>query len=187
MRERDTKSHLVHRRAFLRAGLGAVAGCLAPRLASASAAGSEARSLAFHSLHTGEKLRVVYFERGAYVSDALSAVDHVLRDFRTGEVREISRGLLDLLHRLSLSLETSAPFEVISGYRSPATNSSLRKAGRGVASGSLHMTGWAADVRVPGRELAAVRRAALDLRAGGVGYYPDSDFVHVDVGRVRFW
>ena len=111
----------------------------------------------------------------------------MLRDFRTGEARQIDRRLLDLLWRLRTALDTTEPYEVISGYRSPKTNAMLRREGRGVSRVSLHMQAMAIDVRVPGCSLTALRDAALALRLGGVGYYGSSDFVHVDVGRVRFW
>jgi uncharacterized protein YcbK (DUF882 family) len=114
-------------------------------------------------------------------------VDWVLRDFRTGEARPIDRRILDLLWRLRSVLGTTEPYEVISGFRSATTNTMLRRAGRGVSRVSLHMRAMAIDVRLPGRPLAEVRDAALGLRLGGVGYYPASGFVHVDVGRVRRW
>jgi len=145
------------------------------------------RSLRFENLHTGEKLAVEYFAAGRYVSEALTSVDHLLRDFRTGEAHPIAPGLLDLVSTLRGRLESEQTVHVISGYRSPKTNAILRERSHGVAAHSLHMEGMAMDIRVPGVELAHLRDAALDLRRGGVGYYPDSDFVHVDIGRVRRW
>jgi uncharacterized protein YcbK (DUF882 family) len=149
------------------------------------AAGS--RALTFNHLHTGERLTVEYFTGDAYVPDALRAIDHLLRDFRTGDVRTIDRNLLDLLHRLAAVNGTRRPFEVISGYRSPATNTMLRAKSEGVASSSLHMQGQAIDIRVPGVPLDTLRDGALALHRGGVGFYPRSGFVHVDTGRVRRW
>jgi uncharacterized protein YcbK (DUF882 family) len=111
----------------------------------------------------------------------------VLRDHRTDEVAEMDPRLLDLLFNLQGKLGASTPFHVISGYRSPRSNAMLVAKGGGVAKKSLHMQGKAIDIRLPGRELADLRKAALGLKAGGVGYYPKSDFVHVDVGRVRHW
>lgn len=148
---------------------------------------TEARTLAFHHTHTGESARIVYFSDGIYLPEGLAEVDHILRDHYSGEVHPIERGLLDLLFRLGEALETREPFHVISGYRSPATNERLAQRSSGVARRSLHMSGQAIDVRVPGCDLARVRRAALALRAGGVGFYPRPDFVHVDVGRIRWW
>ncbi|MGE5537015.1 MAG: DUF882 domain-containing protein [Gemmatimonas sp.] len=174
------------RRLLLRAGAGAVvAGIMRP--AHALVATGAVRSLAFDNLHTGEKLAVDYFVDGRYVPEALTAVNRVLRDFRTGEIHTMEPALLDLLVALRAKLETSQPLHVISGYRSPATNAKLHEASSGVASNSLHMRGMAIDLRVPGCALPAVRQAALSLQRGGVGYYPRSDFVHVDIGRVRTW
>jgi uncharacterized protein YcbK (DUF882 family) len=147
------------------------------------------RSLAFDNIHTGEKLELEYWREGAYLPDALCAVNHILRDFRTGDIHPIVPQLLDLLTGLRAQLETSEPLSVISGYRSPITNAMLRgeRKHSGVAAKSLHMQGMAIDLRIGGRSLAAVHSAALAMRSGGVGYYPVSDFVHVDVGRPRTW
>lgn len=145
------------------------------------------RLLSFYNLHTDERLKTVYWSQGDYVPEALTEINHILRDFRTGTVVPIHTDLLDLLNRLSATLDTSRPFDIISGYRSPKTNAMLRHRTEGVAKRSLHMRAMAADIRVPGRRLKDLRRAAVALRGGGVGYYPKSDFVHVDVGRVRYW
>jgi uncharacterized protein YcbK (DUF882 family) len=146
-----------------------------------------ARRLAFDNLHTGEKLDVAYWENGAYVPGALAAVNHVLRDHRNNEIHQIDPELLDLLTALSRRLETGPRFEVISGYRSPATNAMLHAESAEVAKSSLHTVGKAIDIRMAGLNLAYLHGAALSLDMGGVGYYPSSDFVHVDVGRVRRW
>jgi len=174
------------RRAFLTS---AAAALVAAPFAPAFADSEKARSLAFSNLHTGEHLAVDYWIEGAYQPEALAAVNHVLRDFRTGDVHAIEPRLLDLLTRLRGRLETGAPFEVISGYRSPTTNAMLREAHEhsGVASKSLHMQGMAIDIRLPNRPLQMLHSAALVEQGGGVGYYPDLDFVHVDVGRIRRW
>ena len=175
------------RRSLLKAGLGAAA-LGAPMFGAVSAAADPApRSLAFHNLHTGESLNAVYWEKGGYVPDALSAVNHVLRDFRNGAVHTIDPRLLDLLRTLSARVETRGPFQVISGYRSPATNAILHAHSDGVAKSSLHMQGLAVDIRLGDVDLDRLHGAALALNGGGVGYYPSSDFVHVDVGRVRRW
>ncbi len=171
------------RRTFL--GTLAVPLMLTPRSVFADTVSG--RELHFTHTHTGEKLAVEYFSGGDYVPDALTTVNHFLRDFRTGDVHPIDPGLLDLLYRLSHKTGTSAPFQVISGYRSPATNEMLRHRSEGVAAGSLHMQGQAIDIRLADVRLPSLRQAALDERRGGVGFYPASDFVHVDTGRVRQW
>jgi uncharacterized protein YcbK (DUF882 family) len=175
---------LTDRRTLLRAGLAiGASGLAAPALASIS----PPRQLALLNLHTGEKLSAAYWEAGAYVPDALSAIAKVLRDHRTGEVHAIDPKLLDVLTQLSSRLNAGRPFEVISGYRSPASNAKLHARSSGVATRSLHMDGKAIDVRLPGVPLTRLRDTALAMQAGGVGYYPSSNFVHVDVGRVRRW
>lgn len=181
------------RRQVLRVGVTAVvAGAAArgvvamPRPVPTSA--DEVARLAFVNTHTGEKLDVVYREGPQYLTDAIAEIDRVLRDHRSGEVHPIDRALLDQLDRLGALLGTgSNPFHVISGYRSPATNAMLHARSGGVATRSLHMSGQAIDIRMPGVPLATLHRAALSMQAGGVGYYPRSDFVHVDTGRVRVW
>ena len=146
------------------------------------------RDLAFHNTHTGERLRVTYWEGGRYQSDALREINHVMRDHRNNSVRRIDRNLLDQLFVLRKKLATSRPVHIISGYRSPKTNAMLRRTrGGGVARRSLHMSGRAIDIRVPGRSLNKVRLAALSMQTGGVGYYPGPHFVHIDTGRVRRW
>ena len=170
-----------------RAVIGGLAAAALLPGARAFAAKPAARTLGFHHLHTGESLDACYWQEGGYLPDALAAIDHVLRDHRTGEVSAIDPKLLDLLVAVRDRLGGAAPFVVICGYRSPASNEMLRRTSGGVAKHSLHMTGRAIDVRLPGRGLAAVRAAGLDLAGGGVGYYPKSDFVHFDTGRVRRW
>ncbi|HXV01639.1 MAG TPA: DUF882 domain-containing protein [Caulobacteraceae bacterium] len=152
-----------------------------------SLAGASARRLAFDNLHTGEKLDVAYWENGAYVPSALAAVNYVLRDHRSNEVHYIEPRLLDLLTALSHQLEAGPNYEVISGYRSPQTNAMLHAQSSEVAVGSLHQYGMAIDIRMAGLDIWRLRDAALSLDRGGVGYYPESEFVHVDVGRVRHW
>jgi len=174
-----------HRRQVLAGAFGLAGAALLGGTARAAAMGP--RTLSVLNLHTGERLKATYFEGGAYVSDALAAVNHVLRDFRTGEVHPIAPGLLDLVTTLQGRLESDQTVHVISGYRSPHTNEMLHERSNGVASHSLHMVGEAMDIRIPGVQLAHLRDAALGLQRGGVGYYPASDFVHVDVGRVRRW
>ena len=145
------------------------------------------RTLGFHNLHTGESVTRPYRVGDRYISSSLAEIDRVLRDFRTGEVKPIDPALLDFLHDLRHVMGSDQPFHVISGYRSPKTNAKLASKSGGVAKKSLHMRGMAIDVRLPHQDLTKVRQAAIALELGGVGYYPGSDFVHLDTGRVRFW
>ena len=145
------------------------------------------RALAFLNSHTGDELDVVYWAEGRYQPDALKQLDYVMRDWRSGEVAPIDSKLFDLLHLLRKDMDTEAPFAIVSGYRSPATNAKLREHSNGVAKRSLHMKGKAIDVSLPGRRLSSLRDMAVSVRAGGVGYYPKSGFIHIDTGRVRSW
>jgi len=183
----------LNRRRFLGLGAAAAAAAVIPGRASAAPAGRTAvpeRVLSFFNTHTGERLKTAYCCGGKYEPGALQQINYILRDFRTNDVKPIDPRLLDLLHELGGTLETDQPFHVISGYRSPHTNAMLRErggAGTGVASRSLHMDGRAVDIRLPGVRLDHLRGAASSLKLGGVGYYPSSNFVHVDTGRVRYW
>jgi uncharacterized protein YcbK (DUF882 family) len=152
-----------------------------------SPAGPEYRLKFFH-LHTGERLDIVYRQGTHYVAAALVRLDHYLRDHRTGDIRHYDPRVFDLLHDLTAELgKPNAEIDVVCGYRTPWSNEFLRTHGRGVARQSLHMEAMAIDIRVPGVKTADLRDAALALHRGGVGYYADSGFVHVDVGRVRRW
>lgn len=153
----------------------------------ARAAPDAPHRLSFLNLHTGDAFNGVYREDGVLAPAAMNAIAFTLRDHRSGELHAIDHALLDTLHVLRARLETDAPFLVISGYRSPATNALLHAASSGVAARSLHMEGRAIDVRLRGLACADLRDAAIALQRGGVGYYPDSDFVHLDTGRVRRW
>jgi len=172
------------RRKFIRA-LAATPLAASPFMARAALA--PVRELRFDNLHTAEKLTVEYFAAGRYQPDALSEINRVLRDFRTGDVGEIDPKLLDLLHALRERAGTRQAFQVISGYRSPSTNAALHRRSSGVATHSLHMDGKAIDIRLGDVALPGLRDAALSLQLGGVGYYPGSNFVHVDTGRLRHW
>jgi uncharacterized protein YcbK (DUF882 family) len=174
------------RRAVLRLGIAALVTTTAGP-AFAAPAGSSARMLALRHLHTEETVRATYWADGAWQVDGLREISHVLRDFRTGDVVDMDPDLLDLMHRLAALVGANQPFEVYSGYRSPRTNAKLADQSSGVARKSMHMLGRAADLRLPGVNLSSLRRAALSLQEGGVGYYPRSGFIHVDTGPVRFW
>lgn len=172
------------RRRFLSAA-GAL--CASVGFAPMAAALQSPRTLAFAHTHTGEHLAVTYWRDGGYAPDALAAINRLLRDFRTNEVHPVAPELLDYLFQVQCALDRTESFEVISGFRSAATNDMLQRRTSGVATWSLHMEGRAIDVRMPGISTARLREAALRLRLGGVGYYPSSGFVHLDTGRVRQW
>ena len=182
----QTPNGVLDRRTFLLWGAAGVC-ALSPVSAMAAVPRGRQRALSFLNLHTSETLAVTYWADGDYLAESLSAIDNVLRDFRSGEVKAIDTRLLDLLYSLQDTMETTEPFHVISGYRSPNTNQKLIDAGRGVAKRSLHMRGMAIDIRLPGRKLGAVYQTARAMQAGGVGYYEKSNFIHVDIGRVRYW
>jgi len=169
-------------------GLPAVAAPpVASPVARAAPVSHAPRWLKLHNIHTQEKIEAVYFEKGQYVPDAVQALDKVLRDYRTGDVYSMHPELFDTLAALAQKTETKSHFQVISGYRSPRTNALLHERSGQVAKRSLHMDGKAMDVYLEDVALDRVRAAALDLGRGGVGYYPVSNFVHVDVGPVRRW
>ena len=186
----------LHRRAFLRASGSAalIAGSsfavpALAKLASPAIVGTKetaCRTLMMNCLRSGETLKSDYWVDGKYVPDELVRINKLLRDVRSNDVCQMDPKLLDLLHALNGAVEGES-VEIICGYRSPATNEALRKHSAGVASQSLHMKGQAIDLRVKGRALKQVHEAALELKLGGVGYYPGSNFIHVDTGRVRRW
>jgi uncharacterized protein YcbK (DUF882 family) len=197
----DGKSHFdsserispqISRRRFIAIGAIAAANLAIPTILTTVAEARarvriRQRMLRFYNLHTGESLKTVYWENGQYNPEELDRINYILRDFRANEVKPIDPMLLDTLVGLQHRLGTTQPYQVISGYRSPLTNAMLHANSEGVAMRSMHIEGKAIDICVPGRKLAQVRRAALSLRAGGVGYYPRSGFVHVDTGRIRRW
>jgi uncharacterized protein YcbK (DUF882 family) len=150
-------------------------------------ADSGQRSLSFLHTHTGERLEAEYFYGGQYRPDCLAQVNHLLRDFRTGDVHPIDPGVLDILFSLQVLAHRKAVFQVISGYRSPATNAMLRRTTEGVAQHSMHLVGRAIDVRLGGFSTSRLAGLARSVGRGGVGFYRVSDFVHIDTGRVRFW
>ena len=176
----------VPRRAFLR-GVAGVIGAAAFAPGRLLAGPKEERVLSLVNTHTHERLTTPYFADGEYLAKELATLGAFLRDHRTGEEHAMDPALVDILNDLRLATGTKSPFHVISGYRSPVTNASLREQGRGVARGSMHVEGRAIDIRLPDLNSASLRDAALELRRGGVGYYRASDFVHVDTGRVRRW
>mgnify|MGYP001819506935 FL=1 len=145
------------------------------------------RSLSLYNPHTKDSFKGVYWHNGKYVSEALKNINHIMRDFRAHDIKQIDTHLLDLLSVISIKLNPEKPFHVISGYRSPETNAKLRKRGKGAAKNSYHIQGKAVDIRLPGYRTSVLRRTAFKLRKGGVGYYPHQKFVHIDVGPIRYW
>jgi uncharacterized protein YcbK (DUF882 family) len=145
------------------------------------------RSLSLYNLHTGERVSQPYWMAGNYLPESLSAINTVLRDHRSGEVYPMDPDRLDLLSALQQRVGSQHGYEVISGYRSPASNAMLHKTSSGVAKRSLHMQGKAIDIRLPGTRLATLHGAAKKMQTGGVGLYTASNFIHVDTGNVRYW
>jgi uncharacterized protein YcbK (DUF882 family) len=174
----------VSRRRLLKASLAGSVLAVAP-LSGVWAANE--RRLSLYNLHTGERVSQPYWMGGEYLPESLSAINNVLRDHRSGEVYPMDPGLLDLLSALQQRVGSRSGYEVISGYRSPASNAMLNKASSGVAKRSLHMQGKAIDIRLPGTRLAALHGAAKEMKSGGVGLYTASNFIHVDTGNVRYW
>jgi uncharacterized protein YcbK (DUF882 family) len=177
---------LVRRRHFLVGSLGATA-CCGTLGRMAAAATPESHRLSFYHIHTTERLTITYREQGALIPEALAQINRYLRDFRTEQSHDIDVALLAALHDLYATFDGRGNFEVISGYRSPRTNAALRHVTSGVAENSLHIQGRAIDVRLTSAKTTALRDAAIALKRGGVGYYADSNFVHVDTGAFRTW
>ena len=178
------------RRQFIQAGIIVAAASAMPWPAWAYQlmADRPERSLSLMNTHTGEKLcKVVYWQQGSYLEQSLRDIDYLLRDHRTDKVSRIDAGALDIMFALREKFPVMQPLEIISGYRSPETNQLLRGTSSGVAKRSYHMLGQAVDLRLPGVSLKTLRKAALQMRRGGVGYYPDSNFIHIDTGPVRSW
>jgi len=182
--DRQAISTGLDRRRFILGGLGLAAAGLAvmPR-----AQANDARRLSFYHTHTGQQLRLTYAEDGRHLPQALDEINEFLRDFRTGKSHPIDPQLLDALYHLREKAGGRGTYEIVSAYRAPETNDMLRANSGGVAQGSLHMQGKAMDVRLRGVPTRELREHALSLQVGGVGYYRESDFIHVDTGRVRFW
>lgn len=177
------------RRGFLKTGLltAAALGFWTPQIALAAPTAAAGREIRLFNIHTGDKFRGEYWENGKYLPDAFGEIKSVLRDYRTGEKFPIDPRLMDILYVLQHRLDNFTPFNIVSGYRSPKTNEKLRRRSNGVARNSLHMSGQAIDLSLPGTRLLKLRQAAVKLGSGGVGFYPSSNFVHVDTGRVRSW
>lgn len=175
------------RRSFLKSSVALASALALPAMARAAIAAPHERSLRFYNTHTGETLRTMFWAERQFIPEALQDINHLLRDHRNNQVAAIDPELLVLLDRVSSQFSNHEVIHVISGYRSPETNQMLHESTGGVAKHSMHMEGKAIDVRIPGRDLERLHQAALAMKGGGVGYYPDSQFVHMDTGRVRHW
>lgn len=177
------------RRSFLKTGLivGAASQLWWPGQTAQAANFAAGRELRLTNMHTGEKFKGEYWQNGKYLSDAFHEIRSVMRDHRADKKFPIDPRLMDIMFVLQQRMENKRSYEVYSGYRSPQTNAKLRRMSFGVAKKSLHMLGQAVDMRLPGSSLKKMRQQAVRLNAGGVGYYPESRFVHLDTGRVRHW
>ena len=176
-----------HRRSFLKGSVALASAISLPALAKTAQAAPGERTLRLYNTHTGETVRSVFWAEGQFIPDALQDINKVLRDHRNNQIAPIDPQLLVLLNEVSAKFGNNQLVHVISGYRSPESNAKLRANSTGVAKHSMHMDGKAIDIRLPGKDLAQLRKAAMSMRGGGVGYYPDSQFVHMDTGRVRYW
>ena len=181
------------RRRALAAGSRVAAGCALGLFAGAAARAAHpaerpgSKRIALRNLNTPDSLDIEFFRDGTYLPDALAQIQMLLRDYRNGEEHPIDPALLDYLYDVAEAARLDAVFSVISGYRSPRTNEMLHERSSGVASRSLHVEGRAIDVRLAGMDCADLAETALGLQPGGVGYYRQSDFVHLDTGHLRTW
>src|SRR6476660_572922 len=173
---------------FLPAPNGARAQSRGVLVQQSSAQDGQDYRLLLYNTHTAQRIEIVYRRGEQYIPDALAQLDYFLRDHRTGDVRHFDPRLYDILYDLTSSIgHSGGEIDIVCGYRTWSTNESLRAHTTGVAKNSLHIQAEAIDLRMPGIDTLDLRKAALSLRRGGVGYYPHSDFMHVDVGRVRQW
>ncbi|TBL65591.1 YcbK family protein [Hafnia alvei] len=177
----------IHRRKWLALGGAAMGMAMLPGQAFATLSTPRPRILLLNNLNTGEQLKAEFFDGKNYIQEELVRLNHLFRDYRANKVKSIDPRLFDQIFRLQAMIGTRKPIQLISGYRSPHTNNELRERGSGVAKHSYHTLGQAMDFHIEGVQLANIRKAALKMRAGGVGYYPRSNFVHIDTGPVRNW
>ena len=175
------------RRSFLKSSAVLASALTVPAIARAAPAAPYERSLRLYNTHTGESLRAVYWAEGKFVPEAMNDINKLLRDHRNNQVAQMDPKLVYLLDQVSTAVGSNSVVHIISGYRSPASNQLLADTTNGVARHSMHLDGKAIDVRIPGRDLASLHKAALRAAGGGVGYYPESQFVHIDTGRLRHW
>lgn len=175
------------RRSFLKSSAVLASALSLPALSKAAAAAPNERALRLYNTHTGESLRSIFWAEGQFIPDALQDINKLLRDHRNNKIAQMDPQLLVLLDRVSAQFGDQHVLHVISGYRSPETNAMLHEHSGGVAKHSMHMEGKAIDIRIPGQDLARLHKVAMAAHGGGVGYYPESQFVHMDTGRVRYW
>jgi len=178
---------MTQRRSFLKSSVALASVIGMPALAKAAQAAPGERTLRLYNTHTGETVKSVFWAEGQFIPDALQDLNKVLRDHRNNKIAPIDPQLLVLLDEVSSKFGDNQTVHIISGYRSPESNAKLHANSSGVAKHSMHMDGKAIDIRLPGKDLAQLRKAAMSMARGGVGYYPDSQFVHMDTGRVRYW
>ena len=178
---------MTQRRSFLKSSVALASVIGMPALAKAAQSAPGERTLRLYNTHTGESLRRVFWAEGQFIPDALQDINKLLRDHRNNKIAPIDPKLLLLVNEVSNKFGDGQQLHIISGYRSPETNRMLAAASGGVARHSMHLEGKAIDLRIPGRDLKQVHKAALALKGGGVGYYDKSQFVHMDTGRVRHW
>lgn len=187
----ENNENVSNRRQFMKtAVLAAVATTFAPArkaLAVLDENPADRKALSLYNVHTDEQAYAIYWQNGQYNPKGLYHVDYILRDFRENKIIEIDPRLVNLIHDITATADTTGPVHIISGYHSPQTNEFLRNSRGGIAKSSLHVVGQAVDMRIPGVPTKYLRQVAVELKAGGVGYYPDSDFIHIDIGRVRYW
>ena len=185
----DSKTTSLTRRGVLRA-FAATTLAAAPTYANAFGlmrGAGDIRRIAMHSGRTGERLETIYWIEGEYIAEAVREINMHMRDWRTGEAVQMDLRTIDIMSAALNLMDTSEPYLLLSGYRSPRTNQMLSSSNRGVARNSLHMRGQAADLRLTGRSTVQMANAALACRAGGVGRYNRSNFVHMDCGPIRSW
>ncbi len=187
---------LYQRRNFLKMGLVGVLGMSTPLLCAEKAFASIVNKgstdkftwkISFRNVNTNESFSGVYRVGDKYLPEAFERINYVLRDFRTGEVFPMDPRIIDILSMINEKSGTNSSYEILSGYRSPKTNNMLGYRSRGVAKNSFHMYGQALDIRIPDYSTKKIRDIARSMKAGGVGYYPRSNFVHIDTGNVRSW
>ncbi len=190
----ERKSACVSKRDILKGCILGAAGMMVPSFIGTAHATSRLAipdagtfNIAFLNAHTGDSFSGPYRVGDRYLPDAFDQINYVLRDFRTGEIFPIDPRVMDILCSVHYKAGAKQPFQVLSGYRSPKTNAMLRKNSEGVAKNSLHLTGQAIDIRLPEFSTRRLRDIGVKMGVGGVGYYPKSDFVHMDTGKVRIW